>query len=389
MIYKYKAFKGSEKVKGKLEATSIKDAKEKLKREGLRPIKIEENIESSNSLDFNRKFKNEDLYILFRELSLLINSGINIESAFEILSTEFPKDKGKILSQVRDNLRSGISLSESMEKTRAFPNLVINMVFVGENTSSLWKIFNSLSNYYIKKRETNSKIIEALAYPIILLITSIFVINFLIINVIPSFSEIFASNDNLLPLPTRILINFSNFIYKNYIFIILAILLVIGIISICHRKNPRTFHKILLKSKYYKMTKSLKFTFNMDLLLGAGLTVDKSLEIISSMEDNVVLKSKFLEVLRDIKSGDSFYISINKINVFPKILVSMIRVGEESSNLKEVFSIMSSFYDEELNNYNKRFFGVLGPILIIIMALIIGFIVLSIALPVFDMVNQF
>ena len=133
MIYKYKAFKGSEKVKGKLEATSIKDAKEKLKREGLRPIKIEENIESSNSLDFNRKFKNEDLYILFRELSLLINSGINIESAFEILSTEFPKDKGKILSQVRDNLRSGISLSKSMEKTHAFPNLVINMVFVGEN----------------------------------------------------------------------------------------------------------------------------------------------------------------------------------------------------------------------------------------------------------------
>ena len=389
MIYKYKAFKGSEKVKGKLEATSIKDAKEKLKREGLRPIKIEENIETSNSLDFNRKFKNEDLYILFRELSLLINSGINIESAFEILSTEFSKDKGKILSQVRDNLRSGISLSESMEKTRAFPNLVINMVFVGENTSSLGKIFNSLSNYYIKKRETNSKIIEALAYPIILLITSIFVINFLIINVIPNFSEIFASNDNLLPLPTRVLINFSNFIYKNYIFIILAILLVIAIISIYHRKNPRTFNKILLKSKYYKMTKSLKFTFNMDLLLGAGLTVDRSLEILSTMEDNVVLKSKFLEVLRDIKSGESFFKSTSKINVFPKILVSMIRVGEESSNLKEVFSIMSSFYDEELNNYNKRFLGVLGPILIIIMALIIGFIVLSIALPVFDMVNQF
>ncbi|MFR7761315.1 MAG: type II secretion system F family protein, partial [Peptoniphilus grossensis] len=129
-----------------------------------------------------------------------------------------------------------------------------------------------------------------------------------------------------------------------------------------------------MKSKYYKMTKSLKFTFNMDLLLGAGLTVDRSLEILSSMEDNVVLKSKFLEVLRDIKSGDSFYKSTSKINVFPKILVSMIRVGEESSNLKEVFSIMSSFYDEELNNYNKRFLGVLGPILIIIMALIIGFI---------------
>lgn len=389
MIYKYKAFKGSEKIKGNIDATSIKDAKEKLKREGLRPIKIEENIESTNSFDFNRKFKNEDLYILFRELSLLISSGISLETAFEILSSEFSKDKGKILNSIRDNLRSGISLTESVEVTKAFPNLVVNMIYVGENTSSLGKIFNSLSNYYIKKREINSKIIEALAYPIILLITSVFVINFLIINVISSFGEIFSSNDNLLPLPTRMLLNFSNFMYKNYIFVILILLIILVTISIYHRKNPRTFHKLILKSKYYKMTKSLKFTFNMDLLLGAGLTVDRSLEIISSMEDNVVLKEKFREILFDIKSGESFYKSANKVKIFPKILVSMIRVGEESSNLKEVFGIMSGFYDEELNSYNKKFFGILGPILIIIMALIIGFIVLSIALPVFDMVNQF
>ena len=293
MIYKYKAFKGSEKIKGNIDATSIKDAKEKLKRDGLRPIKIEENIESTNSFDFNRKFKNEDLYILFRELSLLISSGISLETAFEILSSEFSKDKGKILNSLRDNLRSGTSLSESVEATKAFPNLVVNMIYVGENTSSLGKIFNSLSNYYIKKRETNSKIIEALAYPIILLITSVLVINFLIINVIPSFGEIFSSNDHLLPLPTRMLLNFSNFMYKNYIFVFLILLIILVIISIYHRRNPRTFHKLILKSKYYKMTKSLKFTFNMDLLLGAGLTVDRSLEIISSIEDNVVLRENF------------------------------------------------------------------------------------------------
>ena len=101
------------------------------------------------------------------------------------------------------------------------------------------------------------------------------------------------------------------------------------------------------------------------------------------------MEKLFREILFDIKSGESFYNSTNKIKIFPKILVSMIRVGEESSNLKEVFEIMSEFYGEELNSYNKKFFGILGPILIIFMALIIGFIVLSIALPVFDMVNQF
>lgn len=389
MIYKYKAFRGREKVKGNINADNLREAKEKLKREGLRPIKIEENIESSNSFDFKKKFKNEDLYILFRQLSLFINSGINIESAFEILSTQFSKDKGKILANIRDSLRSGSSLSDAMNFTGAFPSLVINMVYVGENTSSLGKIFNRLSDYYIKKRKTRSKIIEAMAYPIILLVTSIFIINFLIINVIPSFAEIFSDSNNLLPLPTRILIGFSNFIYKNYLFIFLGILLVVSIALIYHNKHPKTFHSFLLKSSYYKMTKSMNLSFNMELLLGSGLTVDRSLEVISKMERNMSLKERYQEILTKLKAGEHLYKSFQEAGVFSNILLSMIRVGEESSSLSEVFSIMSSYYDEELNSRNQKFLGLMGPILIIIMALIIGFIVLSIALPIFDMVNQF
>lgn len=389
MIYNYKAFRGNEKVRGNIKADNLKEAKEKLKREGLRPIKIEENIESSNSFEYKKKFKNEDLYILFRQLSLFINSGINIENAFEILSSQFQKDKGKTLSDIRDSLRSGSDLSDSMKMTGAFPSLVINMVYVGENTSSLGKIFDKLSDYYIKKRKTQSKIIEAMAYPCILLLTSIFIINFLIINVIPSFGEIFSDNNNLLPLPTRILMGFSNFVYKNYLFIILGIVLVVSIAFIHHKKKPRTFHSFLLKSSYYKMTRTMNLSFNMDLLLGSGLTVDRSLEIIFNMERNSVFKEKYQEILIKLKSGEPFYKGAQEAGVFSKVLVSMIRVGEESSSLREIFSIMSSYYEEELNSRNQKILGLMGPILIIIMALIIGFIVLSIALPIFDMVNQF
>lgn len=389
MIYKYKAFKGSEKLVGNIEAENFKEAKDKLKRKGLRPIKIEENIESSNSFEIKKKFKNEDLYILFRQLSLFISSGISIENAFEILASQFSKEKGKILSDIRESLRMGNSLSASMKSSRAFPSLVTNMAYVGENTSSLGKIFHKLSDYYIKKRETNSKITEALAYPLILLISSIFIINFLIINVIPNFSQIFSYNDNLLPAPTRMLIGFSNFIYNNYFYIIMGIIFVIAIAYFYNKKHPKKFHSMLLKSKYYRMTKDLNFSFNMDLLLGSGLTVDRSLEIISRMENNTVLREKYRNILKEIKAGEYFYKSANETKVFSKVLISMIRVGEESSNLKEIFSIMSNFYEEELNSRNKKLLGILGPVLIIIMALIIGFIVLSIALPIFDMVNQF
>lgn len=276
-----------------------------------------------------------------------------------------------------------------MNMTGAFPSLVINMVYVGENTSSLGKIFDKLSDYYIKKRKTQSKIIEAMAYPCILLVTSIFIINFLIINVIPSFSEIFSDNNNMLPLPTRILMGFSNFVYKNYLFIIFGLVLIIAIAIIYNKKNPKTLHSFLLKSSYYKMTRSMNLSFNMDLLLGSGLTVDRSLEVISMMEKNLVLREKYEEILIKLKSGEHFYKSAQEAGVFSKILISMIRVGEESSSLKNIFSIMSSYYEEELNSRNQKILGLLGPILIIIMALIIGFIVLSIALPIFDMVNQF
>ena len=127
----------------------------------------------------------------------------------------------------------------------------------------------------------------------------------------------------------------------------------------------------------------------MELLLGSGLTVDRSLEIISKMERNMSLKEKYQEILTKLKAGEHLYKSFQEAGVFSNILLSMIRVGEESSSLREVFSIMSSYYDEELNSRNQKFLGLMGPILIIIMALIIGFIVLSIALPIFDMVNQF
>ena len=127
----------------------------------------------------------------------------------------------------------------------------------------------------------------------------------------------------------------------------------------------------------------------MDLLLGSGLTVDRSLEVISKMERNMSLKERYQEILTKLKAGEHLYKSFQEAEVFSNILLSMIRVGEESSSLSEVFSIMSSYYDEELNSRNQKFLGLMGPILIIIMALIIGFIVLSIALPIFDMVNQF
>ena len=127
----------------------------------------------------------------------------------------------------------------------------------------------------------------------------------------------------------------------------------------------------------------------MDICLSSGMTIDKSLRIICNMEENLVFKDKLNSVILNIKSGKSLWESLLEINIFPKIFISLIRVGEESSSLKDSFRTCFEFYNDTLDKETKRFLNILGPVLIIVMSLIVGFIVLAIALPIFDMVNQF
>lgn len=387
MNFTYKALKGKEIVKGSVSAKTKKDAIQTLKAQGFRPISLEENIEKNNAVSFNSKFKARDLYFLFTQLALMLKSGILIDTAIKISADNFTDKKRDTLLKIAENLNRGLSLSESMDINNNFSDFVINLVEVGQNSSNLVGVFENLANFYKKEDNLKKKVISTISYPLILLIVSFIVVNFLMLSVIPAFADIYEEAGSTLPLFTRILIALPSFLRNHFLMIGLGLIVFISLLIMYFKSHREVWDRILLRNSYYKKVYTLRFSFTIYILLSSGLNIDKATESLVLMEKNSLIRRKLNGVINNLKKGEAYWLSLRNMNIFPKIFISMVKIGEESSNFKEIFKNFREYYEEDLENYNKRFLDILGPSLIIILAIIIGFIVLSIALPIFNMVN--
>ena len=367
MNFTYKVLHGKEIKKGKISAKNYQEALTNLKSQGYRPISLEEDIEKNKGISLNIKFKNRDYYFLFTQLALILKSGIVLEEALKIVADNFNEKKRNILLKISQDLHSGISLSQAMAQSKKFTDFIVSLVDVGENSSNLEQVFRKLASFYI--------------------IVSALVVNFLMLNVIPTFADIYDQAGESLPLMTRLLIGFSKILRENFIIISFIFLAISFFFIIYLKKNPKIKDKILLKSAYYKRIYTLRFSFTIYTILSAGLTIDEATQTLCKMEANILIKKELGKVSVNLKKGRAYWQSLRDMNIFPKIFISMVRVGEETSSFKEIFKNFIDYYEEETENYNKRFLELLGPILIIILSIIIGFIVLSIALPIFNMVN--
>ena len=387
MNFTYKVLHGKEIKKGKISAKNYQEALTNLKSQGYRPISLEEDIEKNKGISLNIKFKNRDYYFLFTQLALILKSGIVLEEALKIVADNFNEKKRNILLKISQDLHSGISLSQAMAQSKKFTDFIVSLVDVGENSSNLEQVFRKLASFYKREEKLRKNIYSTLTYPIILIIVSALVVNFLMLNVIPTFADIYDQAGESLPLMTRLLIGFSKILRENFIIISFIFLAISFFFIIYLKKNHKIKDKILLKSAYYKRIYTLRFSFTIYTILSAGLTIDEATQTLCKMEANILIKKELGKVSVNLKKGRAYWQSLRDMNIFPKIFISMVRVGEETSSFKEIFKNFIDYYEEETENYNKRFLELLGPILIIILSIIIGFIVLSIALPIFNMVN--
>ncbi|WP_071027031.1 type II secretion system F family protein [Peptoniphilus raoultii] len=388
MNFNYKALKDDKVVKGVISANTKKDAISKLKTRGFRPISLEENIQKNNAFSFRKKFSNVDLYFFFNQLELMLKTGITLDGALKISAETFKGQKREVILKIIEDLNRGISFEEALKSSGYFPNFAVNLVEAGENSANLEGVFGNLSVYYRKMNEFKKKILGATSYPCLLIIVSIILVNFLMLNVIPTFADIYEDSQAILPIFTRMLISISAFLRANFVLLAIIFLSLLLILIFYFSKNKRAYEKILLRINYYRRVYTLKFIFSIYTLLSSGLTIDRSMEIIGTMEDNSLIKEKLYRVLTDLRAGESYYIGLRNTNIFPKLFISMVRIGEESSNFEEVFKNFRDYYEKDMDTYNQRFVDILGPVLIIILSLIIGFIVLAIAMPIFDMVNR-
>lgn len=388
MIFRYKAFEKNILVKGKIEADTKDNALHLLKNQGLRPVAIEEDIGNTHALEFHHKFTKKDYAMIFRQLSILLLSGISFDRSIQMVSGQYHQKKEKVLKSVYQHLVSGEMLWKSFELTEAFSPFICNMIEVGERSSNLPTVFSKLSDFYRKQEEFQKKMISALTYPIILTIVTICILNFLMLEIIPGFEEIFQDAGNVLPWPTRFLLGMSRFMRDYGIFFFIGILAAIGMCCLYYKKNPYPFHKLKFRSRRLTKYQGLQFSFAMSILLSAGMRMEEALMSVKEMERNLYARRIFEHMIVGIQKGLSFSQVCREEKLFPEMMNSMIYVGEESSKLPAMFQYIYEFYNSEMEMENRRFITLLEPIFILLLAIVVGFIVIAIAFPIFDMANQ-
>lgn len=342
------------------------------------------------------KIKLNDLSVFCRQFATMLVSGISVIKCLDILYTQAEDPHFKaVLKKVFEGVQRGQSLSYSFAaQNNVFPEMMINMVEAGEASGTLENVMERLSEHFEKSMKTNNKIKNALTYPLILGILTVTVVIILMMFVLPVFIQMFNNSGVELPAPTRLLITISNSLtsywYVYLIFVCSAALIWINVLKSENGrlKWDRFKTKMPVIGKLNIIIISARFARTLSIMMHSGISLLKSLEITAKVLNNKYYEKCMDEIRTDIRRGLSISEATKKADVFPVMLTSMISIGEESGTLDDVLVKTAALYDEESDNAITKMIGLLEPLMIIIMALVVGFIIVSIIVPMFGMMKM-
>lgn len=389
--FKYKAMKNDgTKTTGEYEANSRDDVMEMITSNGYYPLKVEEVIESA-TISINRKIKVKEISIFCRQMYTMLDAGVPLINALNLMSTQVTnKHLVEIVKELEEDVRKGEMLSNSMRKfPEAFPTLLTSMVESGEASGNLDEMFLRMSTHFEKENKINNKVKAAMIYPIILAIVGVAALIVVMTFVMPTFVSLFESSGSELPVATRMLIGISDFMSKHFIMVIgILIAIIAGIILYSKTESGIYFFaklKItfpLIKDLNRKMIVS-RFTRTLSTLLASGVSLVESLPIVSAVLNNVIAEDEVLKIRERVVKGEGLSTPIEDCELFPPMLSSMVRIGEESGALDDMLNKTADFYDEEVEQAIQTLTSMLEPIMIIIMGLVIGFMVIALMLPLY------
>jgi len=410
--YVYKAKRGpKEIVRGEVEALSQDEAVNKLDNMGLVPITVTEkgaaprqtrrlepgqkkNETKRKSLKFKfSKIKPNEIDIFTRELATLIRASVPILRSLSLIAqqTENPAFKDLIFDLIKQ-VRDGKTFSETIEKyPRSFDKLYLNMIRSGEKGGVLSEVLSKLSEYREKEAEIKRKVQVAMAYPVLMILVGIGTVFVMLTYFLPKLIGLFEDMGQSLPLPTKILIGTSNFMTGNWYWILIAFFLVFSFFS---RVQPGSKKKMMIDviklrvpfaKKLIRVSEIAKFTRTLEMLMKNGIPVYESLGFATDTVDNEALREKLVQMQGEIISkGTTLSESLRKAEIFPKFVVSMISVGEESGKLDESLNEIGNVYEKEFEQIIKIMTTLLEPLLILVVGGIIGFMVFAMLLPILN-----
>jgi type IV pilus assembly protein PilC len=327
----------------------------------------------------------------------MIAAGLPLPRAIKSLSKQVKNPKfGKALSKIKDKLVEGKSLSESLGYYPSiFPELFKSMIKVGEEAGTLENVLKTLSMQMEKEHTLKDRLKSAMIYPTIIICAMIAVGALMLIMVVPKLAETFKDLNMELPVSTKIVIGIGVFLTNNWHLVFLG-LIVLAIISrrllkieAVRKTLDGIFLKIPIISSITKSTNSAYTTRNLSSLIGAGVSLPKSLEITSTTLGNYHFRTALSEAAEKVRKGAKFSeILMRHKNVYPSIVIQMIAVGEETGETSKVLSELADFFEEEVSSSTKNLASAIEPVLMIIIGITIGFFAVSMVQPMYSMLGS-
>lgn len=396
--FKYKAINSEgQRIEGSQSADSESQVREMLLSNQYYPLSIEkENSKNKSSFSFDRKVKLKDIAVFCRQFYVMLDSGLSIGKTLNILIEQGEKPKlREALIGVNSDIKRGETLASSMGKRKdVFPKLLTSMIDAGERSGNLDIILKRMAEYYEKETKIRGKIKSAMIYPIVLGVVAIIAITFILTFVMPTFVQMFEENNVELPMSTKMVLGTSKMLGKYGV--IFFLVLVIGIILLGkYLKSEEGQYKLSVINLKLPVIKNLtqkivvsRFTRTMGIVSSSGMSLVTSLEIVASVVGNKIAEKELLKVKEKVLKGEGLGDSIINIKIFPPMLASMVKVGEEAGSLDSILDKTADFYDDELEREIQTATALIEPVMIVIMGVIIGFLLISILTPMFKMYNS-
>ncbi|MDF2606479.1 MAG: type secretion system protein [Bacillales bacterium] len=396
--FKYSGRDRKGKSEGIIQAGSKREAMMKLREKGVRVLEISEVAETflTKDISFRNPVKLQDLTIYLRQFSVLLRSGVSVVDSTKILAAQTDsKNLGKILSEIEQDLRDGNPLSDSAAKhKKVFSTMFINMVKAGEAAGNMDETLERLADHYEKQHMTRQKINSALAYPIFLAFMAIGVVTFLLVSVVPTFVQMFADFGSELPAITRFVLRASE-LAQVYWWVLILFFMLLGIAIALIRSRKETkyyldyfllrlpiFGKMLQKAALARMSRTLSSLFS------SSVPILQALAIVEKVVENEVVAKVIKESRDSLEKGKSLTEPMRKHWAFPPLVTQMIAIGEETGNLDAMLGKVADFYEKEVEMVTDRLKAMIEPIMIVVLAGLVGTIVTAIMVPMFEIFNH-
>ena len=379
-----------------VDAPNRTDAVNRIRLKG-KPISVEEKVMGSKEIHLfqSKKIKLKDISLFCKQMSVMLNSGIPLNNAVDILEQQTDaKNLKASLKVISKGLKEGNQLSKSLiEQNGLFPDLLIRMVQAGEKTGKLDEVLERMSEHYNKELKTSRQIRGAMIYPAVLAFLAVAATLVLLYVVIPNFSGIFEQSGVALPLPTRIVLAASNFV-QSYWYILFGGVGLLVFLFLRYRSTEAGRYQLdqlklkmpVVKGPMQKIV-TARFASTLATLTSAGIPLVEAIDSAAATTNNAVVIDKLRIANEGLQKGERLTGMLTSTGLFPPMMLSMVKIGEESGSLESMLNKTSDFYEEELEAAIKQLLSLLEPAMIIFMGVIIGGIVASVMLPMFEIAN--